>query len=241
QLRVPGQVLFDRLSRDLYGAPAPGDSVLLDGQHYRLGGYFELGPNLVYDGLVLMSTLDWLRLHPRDTPLFALVELESGAPLAEVRERLRRALPDDIVVLTPNELRAREVSFTVSAAPIGYIFGLGAALGLLVGLIFCYQVLYNLVLDHQRPIATLRAMGFADGYLARAVLAQALLIACLGALPGLLASHGAYAAVAAASQMAMQLSPARAAAIAAGTLLFCLLAGLAAARRLGHFDPAELL
>jgi len=241
RLRVPGEVLFDRLSRDLYGDPAVGDDVELDGRRYRLGGYFELGPNLVYDGLVLMSEGEWLRAHPGDTPLFAVIELEPGASVDAVRDRLQRALPDDVLALTPAELRAREVDFTVSAAPIGYIFGLGALLGLLVGMIFSYQVLYNLVTDNQRPFATLRAMGFGRSYLRLAIVAQACLVALLGALLGLACSALVYRVIAALSHLVMALTLERAALIAAATLAFCLVAGLAAAQRVVRVEPAELM
>jgi ABC-type antimicrobial peptide transport system permease subunit len=68
-----------------------------------------------------------------------------------------------------------------------------------------------------------------------------LLLAALGALLGLLASDAAYRAIAAASHMAMALTVPRAAAITLLTMLFCLGAGLAAARRLQRLEPAELL
>jgi putative ABC transport system permease protein len=200
-----------------------------------------MGPNLVYDGVVLMSAGDWVRHHGADDPLFVVIGLASGADREQTRARLQASLPDDIVVLTPDELRAREVTFTISAAPIGLIFGLGALLGLLVGMIFSYQVLYNEVSDCRAQFTTLRAMGFDSGYFAAVIVTQALLLAALGALLGLLASDAAYRAIAAASHMAMALTVPRAAAITLLTMLFCLGAGLAAARRLQRLEPAELL
>ena len=45
-------------------------------------------------------------------------------------------------------------------APAGYIFTMGVAVGFVIGVFICYQILYTDIADHLPQLATLRALGY---------------------------------------------------------------------------------
>src|SRR5207237_39906 len=86
-------------------------------------------------------------------------------------------------------LRARERTYWQNSTPIGYVFTLGLVMGLIVGVVICYQVLATDVADHLPEFATLKAMGYGDAYLAGVVLKQALWLAVVGFVPVIRIEH----------------------------------------------------
>ena len=63
--------------------------------------------------------------------------------------------------------------------------------GLVIGAVTCYQLLFNEVLDRLAQFATLKAMGFSNGYLCRIVVGQALILSVIGFVLGLAVTVGA--------------------------------------------------
>src|SRR5262249_37929726 len=122
-----------------------------------------------------------------------LVRLADGADLSNVRDALRRGLPEDVAVLTRDELADMEKEFWRKSTPIGFIFGLGTALGFLVGVIICYQIPATDVADHLPEYATLKAIGYSDRFLTGVVMREAFWMSVLGFLPGLAVSALLYA------------------------------------------------
>ena len=90
----------------------------------------------------------------------------------------------DLMVLTIQEMMDRETEFLLKSRPINFIFTLGAAVGFLVGFAIVYQVLFTDVSNHLPQYATLKAIGYSDGYLRRVVMEESLILSLLGYLPG---------------------------------------------------------
>lgn len=180
RLRTPGSVLFDRLSRPIYGAVRQGADIELDHRHYQVAGLVEIGPDIVSDGAVVMREGDWLAANPSEKPIMGIVRLKPGVDPGVAREQIEQALPGDITVMTPQQAKQREIRFTLGAAPIGILFGIGVLAGWLIGAITCYQTLFSEIIDRLPQYATLRAMGFSDRYLQRVIYEQAALL-CSGA------------------------------------------------------------
>ena len=87
-------------------------------------------------------------------------------------------------MLSQAELVAWERRYWEEATPIGFIFAFGSLMGLVVGMVIVYQILFSDIASHLREYATLKAMGYSNWYLGRAVLSAALILAVLGFLPG---------------------------------------------------------
>ncbi len=239
-LRRPGAVVFDRLSRDIYGPIKQGADVELDGRLYRIAGFVALGADVVNDGAVMMSEGDWLSRHPGDTPIMGAIRLQPGADVQKVRAAIVAALPTDITVMTPADLRAREFSYTLKTAPIGILFGVGMLAGLVIGAITCYQILFNEIVDRLAQYATLRAMGFSDTFFRRVILEQALALSLTGFAVGAGLSFAAYAYLARATALAVRFDMVSLVFILLLTVGMTVLAGLFALKPVARVDPAAL-
>src|SRR5262249_11480736 len=157
-----------------------------------------------------------------------LVQLEPGAVPEEVRDRLRAGLPKDVRVLTKGDFMAQEVAYWANATPIGFVFTFGVIMGIVVGLIIVYQILFADIADHLPEYATLKAMGYTNRSLARVVVMEATLLAVLGFIPGLGVARWLYRVTAVATRLPMQLDPTRGLLVLGLTLVMCWASGLLA-------------
>jgi len=239
-LTRPDGVMFDSLSRDIYGPITLGRRLLLDGRPFEVAGAARIGPDLIMDGAVVISEGAWLAADPGAQPVMGVVRLQDGADLTTVRERLRQALPYDVSIMTPDEIFWREVRFTFRSAPIGIIFGVGVAAGAFIGGVICYQIMFNEVTDLRKELSTLKAMGFGNGFFRRLILEQAYLLAGAGFLVGLLGASVAYGFLASHTGLAMTLDWRAVLFVAVPAALMAHMGGLFALRHLSGFDPAEL-
>ena len=239
-LKIPGNVLFDSRSRDIYGRFSLGDTLTVNEKPFTLAGEVTLGPNLINDGTLLMSAGSWVGSGASNRQEMALLRLEPGQDKAAAIARVRANLPEDIIVLTPVELAQREIMYTVINAPVGAIFGVGLIVSLFIGTVICYQVLFNEVFDNLSQYATLKAMGFGPRYLIAIILEEALSLAVAGFLPGLAVSWWIYSVVADHTRLIMYLTPERIGLIFAMAVTMCVIAGLLAMRKVLKVDPADL-
>ena len=261
ELRRPGTALFDRKTKpdpteagiSLYGPLAPGVQTELAGKRITFAGSFDLGTDFTSDGTLILSDetfVDVLRKPftygsaEAETDV-GLVRLEPGADPEAVKEAIRRAVatgePDpDVLVFTRDELRDREKGFWLTNTPIGFAFGFGLFMGFAVGLVICYQILSGDVSDHLPEYATLKAMGYGNGYLARVVLQESLILAVFGYAVGAVVSWGAYELLTATTGLPLRLTPDRAAMLFVATVLMCSASGLVALVGLLRADPADV-
>jgi putative ABC transport system permease protein len=248
RLKAPDALLLDVKSRDCYGPRRDGLGAELSGHAATVVGTFAAGPDFLSDGNVFMSDNTYLKFFAsgadpaglRAGVHLGLVRVAAGADPDRVAADLRATLPDDVAVLTRRQFLDQEMGYWQEYTPVGYVFGLGAALGFLVGVIICYQILYTDVADNLPQFATLKAIGYRDSFLLRVVLAEALLLALLGFAAGYVLSQGLYVVAAALTGLPMRLTPGRAAAVLALTVAMCAVAGLIALRRVLRADPAEV-
>ncbi len=234
---------FDARSRGHLGAIEVGTATELNRRRLRVAALFTLGPDFRYDGNVVMSHTNLLRHFPEaragDVSL-GVLRVEKGADATEVCRRLNEALPPDVQVFTREDMVRREEAYWARITPTGIIFRIGVAVGFLVGLITCYQILFSGVRDHLPQFATLRAMGFHDVALARIVLAKALILGVAGFTIGLAASFVIYGLLRAETGLRIDTSLESALVVGGLTLAMSLVAGMAALRKALRADPAEL-
>ena len=249
QLRLPDTYLFDVLSRPEYG-PVPAlletrERLMLEmnSRRVRIAGLFEVGNSFGINGALVTSDLNYLRLLPErhvSKVSAGLVQLEPQADAVATRDAIVAALPGDIVVLTRDEFMAMEVFYWNYNTPIGYVFNFGVIMGFFVGAIIVYQILFSDVQDHLQEYATLKAIGFSDGYLARVVLQQAGILAVAGFIPALLLTSQLFRQAGEATNLPLALTTDIGGQVLVLTLLMCVGAGLLALRKVRSADPADV-
>lgn len=241
-LKSRGNVLFDSKSRRIYGDVRVGEDIKLDGVLHKVVGMFSLGPNFSNDGNVLMGEASFLlgKDSARAPVTYGLIRAEPGTNLNELKQTILQKLPKDIAVMTPEEMRQREVLYTTKSVPIGMVFKIAALIGFLTGIIICYQILYNEIADHLHQFGTLKAMGFSNAFLVGIVIQQTVLVAFLGFLPGFVATIGLYAAIESMSGILMEITMSRAALVFSLTLGMSFLAGLMSISKVMKCDPVEV-
>jgi putative ABC transport system permease protein len=249
KLAAQDVVLFDKASRPEFGPVGEKwreDSPIvteINDRTVSVVGVVEIGPSFGIDGTILTSVDNWLRLFPeksRNQISLGLVTLKPGVDPNVARDRLRAYVPTDVLVMTRAEFAAREKAYWNSATPIGYVFAFGAIMGLVVGAIIVYQILFADVSEHLREYATLRAIGYRNRFVSGIVMQQAAILAVLGYLPGMAASWFLYRSAAHATRLPLHLTTERAVTVFLLTLAMCALSGFLALRKVRKLDPAEV-
>ncbi len=250
RLEVAGAVLLDKGTRFLSPALVEqiegGQPVTFEvsGRTLALAGTFTVGAGFEADGYAIMSDQTFLRLYPEQSaraPKHAMVAVAAGADPDQVVAQLRSLLPPDEVQVRKLETAAvAEREFQTVERPVGIIFGFGAIMGVLVGLVIVYQVLSTEVADHLREYATLKAIGYRGAYFVGIVAEQATILGLSGFVPGYLISSAIYGALAGTTGLPIEMTSERATLVLVGTLVACMASGLLAARKLASADPADL-
>jgi heterocyst specific transport system permease protein len=248
-LKAPDVVLFDVLSRPEFGRVQDHFEengpfqVEVNNRRVTVAGLFRLGSSFGLDGSLVTSDLNFFRVfpdHPAGALSFGLIQLRNGADPEAVARTLRRALEPDVQILTRPEFIAREEQFWASTTPVGYVFGFGALMGLIVGCVVVYQILFADVLEHTAEYATLKAVGYRNWDLSLVVLRQAAILAVIGYAIGLAIVLPLYQITSNATRLPLQMGWERALAILAITVGMCALAGFMALRQVRSADPAEV-
>jgi putative ABC transport system permease protein len=249
QLKQINHVLFDEGSRREFGEISDllqtgvVEAEMNDRVLVKVAGLFRLGVSFVADGNVIASDSTFLQMFPGRSPNqidMGLIRLHPGADRAQVRAKLAAQLPPNVLVLTLEEITAREKAYWANITPIGFIFGLGSIVGFIVGTVIVYQILYADVSDHLPEYATLKAMGYSDRYLVVIILQEAFVLAILGFIPGFAFSCGIYYIAQMATRLPIAMLTARAVLVFLLTLIMCVGSGAFALRRLRSADPAEI-
>lgn len=249
ELQLPDRILFDGFSRTTFGPVV--EEVKREGfleteinfRRMRIIDTINVGISITTDGNLYMSPANFLRLFPARDPGgidVGLVRLKPGADRKKVLEELAPLLGREAKILTRDALVANEVQFLRESAPIDFIFGMGAAVGFFIGFVVVYQILYTEVTNHLPQFATMKAMGFTDGYLLKVVLSQAFILSILGYIPGFFLALVLYRVATVAIQMQFAMTVQRATMVFTLTLIMCGLSGLIAIRKAWTADPADV-
>jgi putative ABC transport system permease protein len=241
-LAEPDTALIDRLSRPEVGSLQAGQITEVGTRNLEVIGQFEIGPGFEA-GVALVSDQTFSRLfggRPLSDVNVGLVKLRSGADARRVADELRASLPADVRVLTRAELADKERRYWIVSTSTGIIFGCGVLVAILFGIVITYQVLSLEVTHRLSEYATLKALGFSDGYLSRIVLQQAVLFAVVSYIPGFFFALGIYYLASVMTRLPVNMTAERAVIVFFVNLLLCCLSGLLALRILRRADPVDL-
>lgn len=249
EIKKADVVLFDRRSRSEFG-PIPewfeaGREVFTEvgNRRVQVGGLFKMGATFGADGTILTSDLNFLRIFPqRERGLvdIGVVQLQPGVDPQPLVQQMRALLPEDVRVLSRAEFIDMEQSYWEEGTAIGFIFGLGVAMGFIVGIVIVYQILYTDVSDHLAEYATLKAMGYTDTYLLGVVFQEAILLAGLGYIPAFALAVLLYDLTANATLLPIAMTFNRAVLVLLLAVSMCFISGAIAVRRLRAADPADI-
>ncbi len=248
KIKQLNKVIFDRASRPEYG-PIPDlinqkgtIETLVNDQNIKAIGLFQMGASFAADGNILTSDSTFLKLFPNrksNQIEVGLIKLNVGADVEKLKLQLKANLANDVRVLTPQEFAQTEKDYWGNQG-IGFIFGIGVVVGFIVGIVIVYQILYSDVSEHLPEYATLKAMGYSDGYLMVMLMQEALIMSLLGFLPGMLLSMGLYQITFAATLLPIAMKIDRAVFVLTLTIIMCSFSGLVAMRKLQSADPADV-
>jgi len=256
-LRPVGSVLIDDASvadfgpadRNRFGQLDIGTTTDVAGEPARLVGTFEMGTGLAANGALLASRQTYAKLTPgqrRGRVSIVLIRLHDPQKvdqgLVAVQDRLRTLGGEAsyALAMTLDQAKASEKNRWYRQTPIGLIFIVGVGLAVVVGGVISYMVLASDVAAHLPEYATLRAMGYSDGYLVRTLLSQSTLLAVLAFPPSLVAALGLYYVTSMVSSIPIRMTSTWIVIVFALSLGMCNVAGVIALRKLLKAEPANL-
>ncbi|MDG2991417.1 ABC transporter permease [Candidatus Synechococcus calcipolaris G9] len=176
-------------------------------------------------------------LNPETPIQFILIRVDADYDLETVRQDLQLTLPDQRIMTTA-ELSQLTRAYWRSSTGVGFILGLGAIVGIIVGTVIVGQILYSSVSDRLQEYGTLKAMGASDWYLYRIIIEQALWMAIMGYIPGLILSLTVGAWTMETRAIRILITPETAATVFTVTVTMCTGAALFAIQKVTHLDPA---
>ena len=248
-IKTPEVVLFDLSSRKEFGPVKElfdQQNIVkteIESQRVKVKGFFELGASFGADGNVITSDLNFLKIfEKRNKGLIdiGIIQVKPGTNIEEIIAEMKKTFPNDVYYLSKSEFIQWERGYWENSTAIGFVFTLGALMGFVVGIVIVYQILYTDVADHLPEYATLKAMGYRDGYFLMVVFQEAIILAFIGYLPGFAISNILYVLTQKATSLPILMTVARAIFVLVLTVLMCFASGAIAVRKLQEADPADI-
>lgn len=172
-----------------------------------------------------------------DVVTFVLVRAEPGTNIRTLQQRLQDNLPGT-KAFTTEELRDITRHYWRVRTGIGFILGVGAAVGVVVGIVVVSQILYSSVSDNLKEFGTLKAIGASARTIYGVIIEQALWMAALGYLPGMALCLGVSTWAARTQGIFIVISPASASGVLVLTAIMCVGSAIFAIQKVNRVDPA---
>lgn len=248
-IKYPDKTIFDRLGRTEFGPivemfeSGKPVSTEVNDREISISGLYSNGTSFGIDGGLITSDLNYRRMFPRHNKSsihLGLIKVEPGQSVEAVQARIKSAIPGDVLIMNRTEFKLMDINYWNKTTPIGYIFAFGAIMGLIVGVIIVYQILFADVQDHLQEYATLKAMGYTHGYLRNVVLQEAIILAVLGFIPGAGISHLVFGIAGDATGLPLEMSRDALIQVFGLTVFMCAGSGILALRKLRSVDPADV-
>lgn len=253
KLQIPNYALFDTRGNRNTGPITPavkanGSQQMISSdltRTFRIVGLFKLGSTFAADSNLITSdttaiSLAYKQINTGEISLGVLQLDDAKNSLPRVQKYLQNLFGKELKVLTKQQLIEQERDYWNKGSSFGIIFGFGTIMGILVGAVVVYQVLYTDVADHLKEYATLKAMGFDDGFLLTIVIQEAIILAISAFIPATIASAFMYAFLTAASGIRIEMSSDKTMLVGSLVLGACAASAAVAIRKLSDADPASV-
>ena len=176
------------------------------------------------------------RLTLSDPIAYVLIRANPAEDLQQLKQRLDAALPGT-KAYTRAEMAQQTRNYWQQRSGIGLILGLGATVGVIVGMVVVGQILYSSVSDHIKEFGTLKAMGASDWTIYKIIIEQALWMAVLGYIPSMLLCWG-LGSWASTQGIIILISPTSAVVVFGITVAMCVSSAFFAIQKVTRIDPA---
>ncbi len=259
QLKLADRALFDSGSRIEFGPIAKTfqteGKVPIEISPYNeinkarkleVRGLFKIGTSFGVDGNLMVNASTFMSLFTERNAEkidIGLVNLKPGTDIKQVQLDLQKNYfnqTQDVRVLTLDEFVAMEKSYWDLRTPAGFAFKVMVTMGFVIGTGIVYQILYTNISTHLVEFATLKAIGHTTKYLLSLVFQQALFLAVLGYIPGIIISVGVYDLTQNATKLPIVMGFDRIVLVLISVMLMCLLSGSIAIDKLRAVDPADI-
>ena len=241
-------VVFDELSRPEFGHIAallkrgPVMTEIND-RKMEILGTVRLGTSFAADGNLITSDQNFFRIFPSrhlSQIDVGVIRVKADTNIGQLQKDLRLLLNDKVRVFTDKEFIDFEYQYWQSSAPLGFIFTFGTIMGLVVGLVIVYQILFADITNHLREFATLKAMGYSNRYLLLVVFSSSLILAIIGFIPGFLISLGLYKFAESFTFIPMPMPLSKVISVFLMILTMCVFAGAIAMQKMRSANPADM-
>ncbi|MGK7897987.1 MAG: ABC transporter permease DevC [Xenococcus sp. (in: cyanobacteria)] len=205
-------------------------------------GLFQLGANTIFNGSVITSDSNFLKIFGRkkEEINLGLIKLKPGVDVQKAILKMENYFPNDVKILSKSDVIAEEKAFYEYGTPIGLIFRFGLSGAIIVGAVILYQILYQKISKFIKDYATLKAIGYSNNSLIIIILEETLLLAFLGYIPGFILSCLMYDILAKATSLKFEMTFNVALSVLLLICLICFISGLIAVRKLKEADPADI-
>jgi putative ABC transport system permease protein len=177
------------------------------------------------------------KLVASDLITYILIKAQPGENLQALKKKLEAALPNTRAY-TRAEFIQKNQNYWQQRTGVGFILGLGAIVGIIVGVIIVGQILYSSVSDHLKEFGTLKAMGASDWTVYGVIIEQAIWMAILGYLPSVALCYGVATWAYATEGILILITPVSAIAVFGVTLVMCVGSAIFAIQKVTRLDPA---
>jgi putative ABC transport system permease protein len=247
-LRRPNSILFDKKARPEYGEVAQdlakyGEAIaFLNDNRVKVVGLYKIGVSFGYDGTLITSDSTFESMTTQDPDMIEIgfIKLQPGVNADAEARIIRQNLPEDVQLFTLKEFENFEINYWQTSRPIGFVFGFGAVMGFLVGLIIIYQILYSDISVHIHEYGTMLSIGFSKQNLNAIVINESLIICLCGYPIGLLISFSLYSLVTDKTRIILNMTAERSIGVLFLVIGMSICSAILAMRRLNDADPTEV-
>lgn len=245
KLKLAGRVLLNERSNPEYGWPNRNrfhDWELNLTAVEVIGGFFMLR-GFGSDGSLICGDRDFGEILGRDVDdrvNLGLVKVVPGTVQSTIKS-LKKLLPNDVWILSREEMIRMESAYWVELTSTGTIFSIGVLVSLLVATIVIHQIVGADVRRRLAEYATLRACGHGATTNHAIVVFQSLIYGFAAFVPAVAGALGVYKLTEDATRIPMRLTTENLVIALATAITAGLVGSILALGKLRSADPADLM
>lgn len=157
-----------------------GDTIEINDNQAVIVGMFQSNRRFFWEPPIYTTYQRALTYAPKTRKMmtYVLAKTQPGQDIATVQEQIQRTT--GFKALTNDQFIALTKNYVLNNTGILINFSISMALGFIIGILVCGQILYNFTLDNIRYFATLKALGATNWLLFRVVATQVAVVGSMG-------------------------------------------------------------